>query len=176
MSLSKEHCIYTVGHSTRSIDDFIAILKSVEIEMLIDVRRFPGSKKFPQFHQDALIKSLKQNTIDYHYMEELGGRRKMNPDSKNTVWRNASFRAYADYMETEEFKKALADLKAIAVSQKTAIMCAEAVWWRCHRSMISDALKAETWEVLHLMERDKITEHPYTQPAKIENGKLIYKA
>ena len=166
--------IWTIGHSTRSFDEFVAILHSFNIEQLVDVRRFPGSRKFPHFNKDNLEKSMPENDIQYAHLEVLGGRRKANPDSKNTVWRNISFMGYADYMETPAFKNGLENLKEIALKNKTAIMCSEAVWWRCHRSMIADALKAETWQVMHILGLDKEQEHPYTQPAKIVKGRLSY--
>lgn len=112
--------------------------------------------------------------IAYCYIKDLGGRRKYHKDSKNTIWRNKSFRAYADYMETKSFDEGLKVLKSLAKEKRTAIMCAEAVWWRCHRSMIADALKAEGWSVRHIMGVDKAMEHPYTKPAKIKNGQVFY--
>ena len=172
MSATKK--IWTIGHSTRTIEEFIAMLKSFSIKTLVDVRSLPGSNKFPQFNQEELKKSLEKEKIKYKYMKSLGGRRKTSPESNNTIWKNKSFRGYADYMETAEFKKALQELKTIALKVNTAMMCAEAVWWRCHRSMIADALKAENWEVFHIMDVEKSTEHPYTQPAKIKGGHLFY--
>jgi len=167
--------IWTIGHSTRSLDEFVAMLQSFNIEQLVDVRSLPGSRKFPQFNKENLEKSLPENNIEYTLLEKLGGRRKAKPDSKNTVWRNASFMGYADYMETLPFQEGLETLKKMAAQKRTAIMCSEAVWWRCHRSMVSDALKAQDWEVLHIMGANKEQEHPYTQPAKIVDGKLSYK-
>lgn len=166
--------IWTIGHSTHPLDEFLNMLASFQIEQIVDIRSLPGSNKFPQFNKEALEKSLHQNGIQYFYLSQLGGRRKVNPNSKNTVWRNKSFRAYADYMETTEFKEGLAKLKNLSSKKRTAIMCAEAVWWRCHRSMISDILKAQGWEVMHIMGVDKAKPHPYTQPAKIVNGELRY--
>ncbi|HLS29950.1 MAG TPA: DUF488 domain-containing protein [Flavobacteriaceae bacterium] len=173
MSVSNNE-IWTIGHSTRTFDEFIVMLKSFSIKTLVDVRSMPGSNKFPQYNQDVLQKSLKDNQIDYKYFEDLGGRRKPNPNSKNTIWRNKSFRAYADYMETEEFNDALEKLEKLASKTPVAIMCAEAVWWRCHRSMIADALKAKGWKVTHIMNKNKATEHPYTQPAQVTDGQLKY--
>lgn len=151
------------------------MLKSFSIKTLVDIRSMPGSNKFPQYNQQALEKSLRDNQIDYKYFEELGGRRKPKPNSKNTVWRNKSFRGYADYMETEKFTKALQKLKDWAQESPTVIMCAEAVWWSCHRFMVADALKAKGWEVMHIMNKNKVTEHPYTQPAQVINGQLKYR-
>lgn len=166
--------IWTIGHSTRSIEEFIAMLQSFAIEMVIDVRQFPGSRKFPQFNKEVLSVSLQQNGIGYEHLIELGGRRKLNKDSKNTAWRHPAFRSYADYMETEDFIKGIHKLENIARSQRTSYMCSEAVWWSCHRSMMSDFLKATGWTVMHIMAINKAEEHPYTSPAKIVAGKLSY--
>lgn len=166
--------IYTIGHSTHTMEDFLEMLKSFEIESLVDVRSMPGSNKFPQFNKENLMKVLPENGIEYRHMTQLGGRRKTHKDSKNTRWRNASFRSYADYMETDEFKTGIAELTQLAKTKTTAYMCAEAVWWRCHRSMISDYLKLIDWNVEHIMGIGKVTEHSYTQPARIEKGELCY--
>lgn len=156
------------------LEEFIAMLKSFNIELLADIRSFPGSRKFPHFNKENLPASLAENNIEYIHLKNLGGRRKVNPDSCNTGWRVAAFRGYADYMETESFKKAIHELEQIASTKRVAYMCAEAVWWRCHRSLVSDYLKNEGWTVLHIMGVGKSTEHPYTAPAKIMNGKLNY--
>src|SRR6476646_8806867 len=149
--------IWTIGHSTREIDDFVSLLKENEITVVADVRMFPGSRRYPQFGREALTKSLADAGIRYEHFPELGGRRKAKPDSKNTAWRNESFRGYADYMETEDFRKGITRLVDLAgESGPTAIMCAEAVWWRCHRSLISDYLKALRVEVIHIHDRGKV--------------------
>lgn len=166
--------VWTIGHSTRSIEEFIAMLQSFNIAMVVDVRHFPGSRKFPHFNKVALHVSLPQNNIQYQHLVELGGRRKADKASKNTVWRHPAFRAYADYMETSSFKEGITMLEEIATQQRTVYMCSEAVWWRCHRSMISDYLKANGWKVMHIMAIAKAEEHPYTAPAKIVNGALTY--
>jgi uncharacterized protein (DUF488 family) len=184
--------IWTIGHSTRAIDDFISLLKENEINLLVDVRAWPGSKRYPQFNKDALAESLNAHGIRYEHFPELGGKRKSRPDSRNTAWRNASFRGYADYMETEQFQKGVERLLAFARSDGlgsrrnerdgweavtpwgTAIMCAEAVWWRCHRSLIADYLKARGVEVLHILGANKVEPHPYTSAARIVNGELSY--
>lgn len=168
--------IYTIGHSTRSFEEFLALLQSFNIRVLADIRRLPGSRKFPQFDQDDLKKSLANNGIEYIYHEDLGGRRKPAANSKNTAWRNKSFQAYADYMETDTFKNAAESLKSYALEKPTAMMCSEAVWWRCHRSMVSDYLKAEGWTVLHIMSEAKATEHPYTSPAKVHGTTVSYES
>ena len=188
--------IWTIGHSTRGIDEFISLLKENEIKLLVDVRAFPGSKRYPQFNKDALAESLNAHGIRYEHFPELGGKRKSKPDSRNTAWRNASFRGYADYMETEQFQKGVERLLGIAgqgaaawaAAEKRhdgweavtpwniAIMCAEAVWWRCHRSLIADYLKARGVEVLHILSANKVEPHPYTSAARIVNGALSYEA
>ena len=167
--------IWTVGHSTRDIDDFVALLKENGIKLLADVRMFPGSKRYPHFGREALAKSLTEAGIRYEHFPELGGRRKTKPDSKNTAWRNESFRCYADYMETKDFEKGVARLLDLASKVgPTAITCAEAFWWRCHRSLISDYLKARGVEVLHILNHDKVEPHPFTSAARIVNGELRY--
>ena len=169
--------IWTIGHSTRAIDEFISLLTENEIKLLIDVRAFPGSKRYPQFNKDALAESLNAHGIRYEHFPELGGKRKSRPDSRNTAWRNASFRGYADYMETEQFRKGIERLLEIASEAgATAIMCAEAVWWRCHRSLIADYLKACGGEVLHILSANKVEPHPSTSAARIVNGELSYEA
>ena len=167
--------IWTIGHSTRTIDDFISLLKENEIKLLADVRAFPGSKRYPQFNKDALAGSLNANGIRYEHFPELGGKRKSKADSSNTAWRNTSFRGYADYMETEKFKKGIERLLDVGEETgPTAIVCAEAVWWRCHRSLISDYLKVRGVEVLHILGANKIEPHPYTSAARIVDGELSY--
>jgi len=170
-------CIWTIGHSTRKIDVLISLLKQNGIKLLADVRMYPGSKRYPQFGREALAKSLGEAGIRYEHFPELGGRRKAKLDSKNTAWRNEMFRGYADYIETEGFRKGIARLVEVAEkSGPTAIMCAEAVWWRCHRSLISDYLKANGTEVLHILDHNKVEPHPYTSAARIVNGELSYQA
>jgi uncharacterized protein (DUF488 family) len=173
--VSNSGTIWTIGHSNRSIDAFIDLLNSFSIQTLVDVRQFPGSRKYPHFNKESLESSLKESGIIYIHMVELGGRRKPNPGSLNSAWKHPAFRAYADYMETTEFKKAIERLEKIAVASVTAYMCSEAVWWSCHRSMISDYLKARGWKVLHIMDMGKATEHPYTSPARIIEGALTYR-
>jgi uncharacterized protein (DUF488 family) len=169
--------IWTIGHSTRPIQDFIAALQGHGIKLLVDVRSSPGSKRYPQFNKETLADSLGKAGIHYEHFPELGGRRRPKPDSRNLAWRNASFRGYADYMETEEFCKGVQRLLGLASEAGlTAIMCAEAVWWRCHRALISDYLKARGIEVTHIMYANKTEPHPYTSAAHIVNGKLSYAA
>ncbi|HET7115682.1 MAG TPA: DUF488 domain-containing protein [Hanamia sp.] len=173
---SQNKTIWTIGHSTRSLEELVEMLHSFQIEMLVDIRSYPGSRRYPHFNKEALKISLPQNNIQYRHLKKLGGRRKVNPDSKNTVWRHVAFRGYADYMETEDFKEGINELEAIAIKQRTVYMCSEAVWWRCHRSMVSDYLKVHGWKVMHIMGLGKEEEHPYTAPARIVNGELSYES
>jgi uncharacterized protein (DUF488 family) len=167
--------IWTIGHSTRDIDRFVSLLNENGIKLLVDVRSLPGSRRYPQFNKEALAKSLCEYGIRYEHFPELGGRRKPKPDSRNTVWRNASFRGYADYMETEQFHKGVDRLRVLArEAGPAAIMCAEAVWWRCHRGLISDFLKVRGIEVVHILDENKTEPHPFTSAARIAHGALNY--
>ena len=167
--------IWTIGYSTRGMDEFISLLTENQIKLLVDVRAFPGSKRYPQFNKEVLAKSLNAHEIRYEHFPELGGKRKSKPDSRNSAWRNASFRGYADYMETEQFQKGIERLLSVAEETgPAAIMCAEAVWWRCHRSLIADYLKVRGVEVLHILGANKIEPHPYTPAARIVDGVLSY--
>lgn len=172
--MKQNKTIWTIGHSTRTFEEFLALLVHDGIERLIDVRRFPGSRKFPQFNTQTLESALLENNIDYTHLEALGGRRKASPESKNTVWNHPSFRGYADYMETSEFKEAFKTLESLASESNCSMMCSEAVWWRCHRSMVSDQLKANGWTVIHILGENQHQEHPYTKPAKVIDGQLSY--
>jgi uncharacterized protein (DUF488 family) len=166
--------VWTVGHSTRSADEFNQILNAHQIGALVDVRSFPGSRRYPHFNKPELAKALEDNAIQYVHNPQLGGRRRPTPNSKNTAWKNPSFRAYADHMDSEEFQEGIEALLELARGKRTAIMCAEALWWRCHRSMISDYLKADGIEVIHILD-DKHTQlHPYTAAARIVEGRLSY--
>ncbi len=173
--LSKKLSIWTIGHSTLSIDDFVGRLKSFEIQVLADVRSFPGSRRYPHFNKENLARSLAAAGVEYLHFRDLGGRRRPRPDSRNIAWRNESFRGYADYMETDDFQKGVARLLDVAREQRTAIMCSEAVWWRCHRSMISDYLKANGIAAIHIMAPGKSEVHPFTSAAAIVNGRLSYR-
>ena len=166
--------LFTIGHSTRTLDDFISLLKREGVSHLVDVRAFPTSTRYPHFNQSNLSASLAENGIRYTHFPALGGRRKVRRDSHNTLWRNAGFRGYADYMETREFSNALEDLLAIASSESTAIMCAEAVPWRCHRSLISDAAVAKGLRVYHILDGGA-DEHRLTSFGRIDtNGHVRY--
>lgn len=166
--------VWTIGHSTRTFEEFSDLLSLHQIGLLVDVRTYPGSRRYPHFNKEHLEATLPESGIDYVHMVGLGGRRKPEKDSVNTAWRHASFRGYADYMQTEEFKKEALILEARAMKVRTAYMCSEAPWWKCHRALVSDYLKIRGWEVWHIMEKGKLTAHPYTSPARPVQGKLFY--
>ncbi len=166
--------LWTIGHSTRSSEKFIGLLRQHQVEILVDVRHYPGSRRVPAFNQDALRAALAPAHIRYVHLLELGGRRTPRPDSHNLAWRNASFRGYADYMETQPFHVGVARLLELARAGRTAVMCAEAVWWRCHRSLIADYLKATGVRVLHILDANSTQEHPYTSAARLVAGRLSY--
>lgn len=166
--------IYTIGHSTRPIEAFIQILQSYGIEMLVDVRRFPKSRRNPQFNDDALRESLPAQGIGYQHIEALGGRRKPAEPSMNTAWKDDSFRGYADYMQTPAFTEALDRLVATAGEKKTAFMCAEAVPWRCHRSLIADALLARGFEVEDILDAQSSRPHRLPEWARVEGSRVTY--
>jgi|SRR5688572_903509 len=166
--------IYTIGHSTRSNEEFINLLLSFNIKLIADIRSYPGSKRYPHFNKEILQQTFHAHQIIYQHFPDLGGRRKALKNSKNIGWKNEAFRGYADYMETDNFKEAIILLEETAVQNLTAYMCSEAVWWRCHRSMVSDYLKWKGWQVLHIMGPNSRQEHPYTAPAQIINNVLTY--
>ncbi|MDP4221420.1 MAG: DUF488 domain-containing protein [Bacteroidota bacterium] len=165
--------IWTIGHSTRSLEEFIGMLRSFDIELLVDIRSYPGSRRYPHFGKEALALSLPAAGIEYIHLGELGGRRKARPDSQNTAWRNEAFRGYADYMETAEFKKGIEHMEDLALQKRTVYMCSEAVWWRCHRALVSDYLKDRKWKVIHIMDTGKSMEHPYTSVALEKQAELF---
>jgi uncharacterized protein (DUF488 family) len=175
MKLSGPQKIWTVGHSTRSGEEFTQILLAHGVEVLVDVRTFPGSRRYPQFNKGELAGLLNEDQIEYKHEVRLGGRRKPRPDSHNSAWRNEQFRGYADHMETDEFINGVRELLELAAEKRVSIMCAEAVWWRCHRSLISDYLKAEGHEVIHILNEKKVEEHPFTSAARIIDGRLSYR-
>lgn len=167
--------VWTIGHSNLPLDRFLAILRAHEIEVVADVRRFPGSRRHPHVGKEQLAAALAAAGIGYVHLPELGGRRPARRDSPNTAWQNASFRGYADHMETEEFAAGIERLLSIAKEHRTAIMCAEALWWQCHRGLIADYLKAHGHEVLHILSAEKVEPHPYTSAASIVDGRLSYR-
>ncbi|MGD0939745.1 MAG: DUF488 domain-containing protein [Terracidiphilus sp.] len=166
--------IFTVGHSTRSIDEFMELLRAHGVKGIVDIRSIPRSRHNPQFNADVLEHSLKKNHMSYKHIKELGGLRHARKDSLNLGWRNVSFRGFADYMETPEFSEGLETLVEIAKARETAIMCAEAVPWRCHRSLIGDALTKKGWIVRDIMTRSIAARHLLTPFLKTRKGKLIY--
>jgi uncharacterized protein (DUF488 family) len=168
--------IFTIGHSTHPIEHFIQLLQSNGIKQLIDIRTIPKSRRNPQFNSDALAASLRAAKIAYVHMKDLGGLRHPLKDSINTGWRNDSFRGYADYMQTEEFAAALTRAIALAEKRPTALMCAEAVPWRCHRSLVSDALLARHIRVLEIISKAAPKEHELTSFARVRGTEVTYPA
>ncbi len=168
--------IYTIGHSTQSFDHFLELLKAHGIETVVDVRTVPGSRRAPQFNRENLIKALAGADIGYLHLKGLGGWRKPRKDSINTAWKNDSFRGFADYMQTDEFEQSLQELLALAKEKRIAIMCAEAVPWRCHRSLIADALTVRGYEVKHISSPTHATPHKLTNFAKVKGKELTYPA
>jgi uncharacterized protein (DUF488 family) len=169
--------IWTIGHSTRSADEFIEVLQAHAIRLVADVRLLPGSKRYPHFNSDELAALLRRSGIGYEHFRELGGRRRPKPESVNTAWKNESFRGYADHMETEQFRSGIDRLRTAAdAAGPTALMCAEAVWWRCHRGLIADYLKARDVEVLHITGPGAAQLHPWTSAARVVEGVLSYSA
>ena len=174
LNMRAKSSFWTIGHSTRTLPEFVELLSLNGIGAVADVRRFPGSRKYPHFAQDSLVISLPEAGVEYVHFPELGGRRRPRADSDNTVWRSESFRGYADHMETGEFMAGMERLSEIAARSRVAIMCSEAVWWRCHRALISDYLKSRGADVRHILSPKKTEIHPYTSAARIVNGKLSY--
>jgi uncharacterized protein (DUF488 family) len=167
--------LWTVGHSNRPTTELVALLAGQSVSMVADVRRFPGSKRQPQFGRENLEAALREAGIGYRHFEALGGRRRgSREDSPNTAWRSDSFNAYADHMLTEEFQAALAELMSTAATYPTAILCAEAVPWRCHRQLIADALIARGWVVRHILGVNQVREHRLTEFAHMSEGKVTY--
>ena len=166
--------IWTIGHSTRTVDEFLQLLKGEDIRQLVDIRSFPGSRRYPHFNKENLAGWLGENDIAYFHIVGLGGRRKPDKDSSNVAWRHPAFRGYADYMQTSDFVSNIENLERLAEDKRTVYMCSEAPWWKCHRSLVSDFLKVRNWKVLHIMDKGKITEHPFTTPAKSVQGQLFY--
>jgi uncharacterized protein (DUF488 family) len=166
--------IWTIGHSTRTIDAFIELLRRHGIQLLADVRAFPSSKRNPQFNKDRLAAHLGTLGLEYHHIQALGGRRRPRPDSPNMGWQNSAFRGYADYMQTDHFERGLEQLIALAGRSPSAVMCAEAVPRRCHRSLIADALMARGWTVLEIVNEQPPRLHALPSWARVMNGKLTY--
>lgn len=176
MQGNKTGALWTIGHSIRTWDEFVAMLLTARIEALVDVRRFAGSRRNPQFSGQAMRAGLALAGITYVAMPELGGRRPPRAESPNLAWRNAGFRGYADYMQTPDYLAARERLVRLARIRRVAVMCAEAMWWQCHRSLIADDFKAANWEVIHLLSPGREQDHPYTSAARIVEGRLDYTA
>ncbi|MCU0288332.1 MAG: DUF488 domain-containing protein [Acidobacteria bacterium] len=170
----RNNTLFTIGHSNRSINEFVELLRAHGIEQLIDVRTIPRSRHNPQFNKKELATFLRNRKINYSHIKELGGLRQAKKDSPNTAWKNASFRGFADYMLTSSFAGALNKLMAKAEKKRTAIMCAEAVPWRCHRSLISDALVTQKWQVFHIQTRKTARKHELTSFLKIQDNQIVY--
>lgn len=171
---SKPKQIYTIGYSIRSIEDFISLLNAHAIKLLIDIRTIPKSRHCPQFNQEKLKKSLEKSGIKYRHMKELGGLRHTAKDSINTGWINASFRGYADYMQTPDFQKALEKLEKSAQKKRSVLMCAEGNPWRCHRSLVADALTIKKWKVFEIQSKKTAKRHKRTSFLRVKKGKLTY--
>ena len=167
--------LFTIGHSTRTIERLIAVLAAYRVEMVADIRSYPRSHRNPQFSSDAIKQELSKHGIRYLWLPKLGGRRKgLGEDSKNKCWKNQSFRNYADYMETATFRQGIDELIQLSAGSTVTIMCAEALYWRCHRSMVADFLKSLDVQVTHIFDEKKAQVHEYSQCTKIINGRLTY--
>ena len=168
--------LFTIGHSTHPLDRFLALLAQHHIEVVCDIRRFPSSRKFPQFNQDSLATSLQEVSIEYHWLAALGGRRgkTTNGSSSNLGLRNESFRNYADYMNTEAFQEGVRELLTVAGARPTAFMCSESVFWRCHRRLVADYLLVKGVPVRHIMPSGELRPHTLTEGAKVEASELTY--
>jgi uncharacterized protein (DUF488 family) len=166
--------IYTIGHSTHSVEAFVGILLAQGIELIADVRRFPGSRRLPHFESDALARALAGSGIEYQWLPALGGRRRTTPDSINLGWRHPAFRGYADYLATDEFAGGLFELLVMAGGLRTAMMCAEVLWWRCHRRLIADVLVSIGVDVFHIRNAGTTERHRLLPPARLSGGRLGY--
>lgn len=166
--------LWTIGHSTRTLDEFLAVLAAHDIEAVADVRRFPGSRRLPHFAGESLREALHARGISYVWLPALGGRRRAAADSPNTGWRNEAFRGYADHLASEEFAEGLFELLMIAPGLRTVVMCAEILWWRCHRRLISDVVLTLGMGVSHIADEREATPHRLTPPARLVRGRLTY--
>ena len=173
MSCNSPRTVHTVGHSTRTIDALIELQRAHAIELLVDVRRWPASRRYPHFNLALLAASLKASDIEYLWRGDLGGFRKPASDSRNTGWRVAAFRAYADFMLTDEFDQIMKEMETIADENRIALMCAEAVPWRCHRQLLADAFLVRGWTVQHIMD-DSCREHSLPGFARADGTRIYY--
>lgn len=174
--MTAELDVWTVGHSTHSAADFREIIRAYDIELVVDVRRFPGSRRLPHFSAAALERSLAGIGVSYCSLPVLGGRRRPDRESVNTGWRHPAFRGYADYVATEEFAGGLFELLMLANGLRTAVMCAEVLWWRCHRRVIADVLVSLGIRVIHIRDAEKSEVHRLAPPARLVRGRLTYAA
>ncbi len=165
--------VHTIGHSTRTIENFTALLKAHGIELLVDVRRWPSSRRYPHFRQEALVEYLRNENLDYLWREDLGGFRQPSSDSQNTAWKVGAFRAYADFMLTPGFEKIMQEMEQLVASKRIAIMCAEAVPWRCHRQLLADAFLVRGFSVRHILD-DGCHEHHLPPFATPKGTKIFY--
>jgi len=166
--------IWTIGHSTRAIDEFLGVLAAYDIELVADVRRYPGSRRVPQLGEAALESSLAERGIAYRWISTLGGRRRTTSDSMNLGWRHPAFRAYADHIATEEFADGLFELLMLSGGLRTVVMCAEVLWWRCHRRIIADVLTSLGMTVVHIRDEKNSSVHRLAAPARLVRGRLTY--
>jgi uncharacterized protein (DUF488 family) len=169
-----ELTVFTIGHSTRTLDEFVDLIDAYGVTLVVDVRSVPRSRHNPQFNKETLPESLKLAGVKYVHMPDIGGLRRAKPDSVNTAWKNKSFRGYADYMQTKEFTEQLLNLMLFARENTVAIMCAEAVPWRCHRSLISDALVVRQVKVKHILTKENVIKHRLSEWAHVEGTKITY--
>ena len=166
--------IFTIGHSTRTLDELVQLLEANRVDLVADVRTVPASRRMPHFAKASLERELPLRGIGYEHVAELGGLRKARPDSINAAWLNASFRGYADHMQSAEFERGLEELQALAAGHTVAVMCAEAVPWRCHRSLLADALTVRGVEVLHITGPSRPSPHSLTPFARADDGRITY--
>ena len=166
--------VFTVGHSTHTLDEFLTLLRGAGVEGVADVRRYPGSRRSPWFEREALDEALRAERIAYDHLEGLGGRRSVVPGSPNGGWEVAAFQGYADHMATPEFAAGLAELEALATRRPTTVMCAEAPWWRCHRRLVADALVVGGHPVRHIGPDGGLTDHALAEFAVVEGGTITY--
>ncbi len=174
MNEKKEVTVYTLGHSTRELGGFLGLLRAYGIRRLVDIRSIPRSRHNPQFNRDTLSKFLRNHRVNYRHMKSLGGLRRAGKDSVNSGWRNASFRGFADYMQTSQFEEALSKLIKLAAKKPSAIMCAEAVPWRCHRSLIGDALVVRGVKVQDIYSETNVKTHALARMARVRGKKITY--
>jgi uncharacterized protein (DUF488 family) len=166
--------VFTIGHSTQPIEALLDALEAHAVALVVDIRRFPGSRRHPQYNGPALAAALAGRGMGYRHESALGGRRAPREDSRNTAWRHRAFRGYADHMETAEYQEARAQLLADAGHRSTAILCAESLWWQCHRSLVADDLAAAGHDVVHILSVERSEPHRFTPAARVVDGRLTY--